>query len=344
MCPTHGFVVDVDNISQTHPPTQSQGHHLGAALTLLNEKSEEILKLEAALANERASRESATKELQSELAVANEKSDAVIVALQQQLAEMRERVAARDEEITKLSASVDSLTRSKKSAEEDLNFIREQYMQASGYVSTVRAENDELEKRAKLASSQATQGVAMIRQTLEGRCKALETEILKWKDSCKLLLDKDLRTGDDIRRRAAEEPELRARCAELEEEYEIASQDYEARRKELEAEVTRWKAKALSLSAELEETKEKLPDNYSAEQQDSQTFVYRCIWGRDDACNDEFANAKVCMILSLSLLEMVLIYLSGIGRTSLIRTQFGFLIRYAYISVFKFCGIFVTEL
>lgn len=64
---------------------------------------------------------------------------------------------------------------------------------------------------------------------------------------------------------------------------------------DLEAEVKRGKTEALELLAgELQETKAKLSDNDNCLAEDSQTLVYRCLWGRDNPCNNEFAHVKVC--------------------------------------------------
>ena len=69
--------------------------------------------------------------------------------------------------VTELGASVDAVAAAKLSAEKDRDFFREQYAQASSYVSSVRGENVELEGRVAIAESQAKEGVAAIKALFE---------------------------------------------------------------------------------------------------------------------------------------------------------------------------------
>jgi alpha-D-ribose 1-methylphosphonate 5-triphosphate diphosphatase PhnM len=62
---------------------------------------------------------------------------------------------------------LDALTRSKGLAEKDRDFFRDQYTQASGFVNATRAENVELEEKAKIAEGQARDGVALIKHMFE---------------------------------------------------------------------------------------------------------------------------------------------------------------------------------
>ncbi|KAG2357106.1 hypothetical protein BDR07DRAFT_1298565 [Suillus spraguei] len=111
---------------------------------------------------------------------------------------------------------MDVLTRSKSLAEKDRDFFRDQYTQASGFVSDTRAENVELEQKAKIAEGQARDGVALIKRMFESQIKALKEDVDRWKGVSTLLQEKDRRTDDLIRRRAAEHPELTERCRQLE--------------------------------------------------------------------------------------------------------------------------------
>lgn len=127
--------------------------------------------------------------------------------------EAREALVA---DVTKLNSSLDALTRSKSLAEKDRDFFREQYMQASDFVSTTRQENVELEQKAKIAEGQARDGVALIKHMFESQIKALKEDVNRWRGVSALLQEKDRRTDDLIRRRAAEHPELAERCRKLE--------------------------------------------------------------------------------------------------------------------------------
>jgi hypothetical protein len=64
-----------------------------------------------------------------------------------------------------LVASIEELKCSNQSAQNDRDFFREQYEQASTFVSSVRKENVELEERTRTAEEQAKTGVEMIKAT-----------------------------------------------------------------------------------------------------------------------------------------------------------------------------------
>lgn len=82
-------------------------------------------------------------------------------------ATLQEQQEASSRTIEELTASVESLMSAKVSVEKDRDFFREQYMQASGFVSSVRDENAELEKRVEVAEGQAQEGVAVIKALYE---------------------------------------------------------------------------------------------------------------------------------------------------------------------------------
>jgi chromosome segregation ATPase len=188
-------------------------------MNLLNIKSDEISKLQITLDAERNNNKvlaSTNQELQDALAsvqsiTSQPSPDAVLLAeLQTQLALER---AAWEKERSELVASRDEHMHSKMSADTDRDFFRDQYAQASGYVSTVRDENLQLEQRALVAEGKAKDGVGMIKAMFEGQIKTLQGDLAQWKGIAELLREKDRRTGDEIRQKAAEEPELRERYA-----------------------------------------------------------------------------------------------------------------------------------
>jgi len=80
------------------------------------------------------------------------------------MVEAREALTA---DVARLNSSLDAMTRSKALAEKDCDFFRDQYMQASGFVSTTRAENVELEQKAAIAEGRARDGVALIKGMFE---------------------------------------------------------------------------------------------------------------------------------------------------------------------------------
>lgn len=259
----------------------------------MNVKSEEIAKLEAALSAERQQRaqlDSNNRQLQDALASAQERSSQSEAALAAAVIQLDEEKLAWNTTRTLLEAQVDSLTQSKERAETDSNFFREQYAQASGFVGSIRSENAELEKRALVAEGQAKDGVAMIRATYEGKVKGLQGEIAQWKGLASLLQEKDRRTGDDIRKKAAQEPELRAQVADLVDELERLEVVVD----ELSRDRTILKRRSEN-SLEMDGiVKVALPNGTQSSTQDS-SLVYRCLWrpGNSSPCYGLFDNPEV---------------------------------------------------
>ncbi|KAI0742876.1 hypothetical protein C8Q80DRAFT_1273469 [Daedaleopsis nitida] len=111
-----------------------------------------------------------------------------------------------EQKLAQLRATNEELQRRRADAEKDRDLFRDLYGKASAHASAVSAENNELAERAALAEGQARDGVAMLKATYDER--------------------RDARMDDEIRRRAALEPELRVeneqlrgRLAALEEDY-----------------------------------------------------------------------------------------------------------------------------
>ena len=294
--------------------------HLGAAMHLLNTKSEEISKLENQLSAEQRTNEDLLQQLSAlrrhiTESTTNNTSSAT-KTLEQELAEARAQLALQtvswENERATLTSNIETAIRGKVSAEQDRDFFREQYTKASGFVSSVRDENAELEKQIKIATDQAQSGVSLIKTTFELRTKSLEEDARAWRRIAEFLIEKDHRTNDDIRRRAAEEPELRARCDRQEGALEDFSERLlqlemdldEKERLFVEAEEARkgWQETTVKLNVDLNEAKTKLerigkvgigdesPPNIHE-------FVYRCHWRSDDsnvACEAVFLNISVC--------------------------------------------------
>lgn len=291
---------------------KSEPRHLGAAMALLNVKSREISRLEGLLLAEQAKTAAFLQEIKAlQEALENAKaSGPEQEGLAPELTEVREQLAqekaSHEKERTTLVASVTNLTRQKEGADRDREFFREQYMKASGFVSAVRAENDELEKRALVAEEQAKTGVEVIKQAFEQRIAALEDDKRSWKRLALFAVEKDQRTNDDIRRRAAEEPQLRARVEELEEEHHrlleqttALEDDLESREthgKELERENLRWKIEVSRLNSELGRLKANLSGYEADGREDPDEMVYQCHWRPEDGnidCGKSFASTEV---------------------------------------------------
>jgi hypothetical protein len=281
--------------------------------SLPDDADEKISFLKDALEKERTRANALAMKVDELLAAQNLSSPSPqnVAALEQQLIEVREKAecdsAAWAAERQSLTSSLESQKRAKASAEDDRDFFRAQYMQASGYVSSVRQENDELEKRATIAEQQAQDGVRLVRELFAERAKQLEAELKKFRDLSKLLIEKDKRTGDDIRRRAGEEPRLRARCEELEIEVEHLAISNEALRMELDKATARNALWENEDRADLDNgATENDLDMASGEVGDSaddgDELVYRCQWRADGTtpCENLFLDVEVCQRLRFS--------------------------------------------
>jgi hypothetical protein len=296
--------------------------HLGAAMHLLNAKSEEISKLENQLSAEQRTKEDLLQQLSAlrrDIAEStNNTSSATTKTLEQELAEARAQLALQtvswENERATLTLNIETAIRGKVSAEQDRDFFREQYAKASGFVSSVRDENAELEKQIKIATDQAQLGVSSIKTTFELRTKSLEEDVRAWRRIAEFLIEKDRRTNNDIRRRAAEEPELRARCDRQEGALEDISErlmqlemDLDEKQKllvEAEEDRKRLQETTVKLNLDLNEAKTKLErigkvgiGDESPHTSNGHELVYRCEWRPDDsnvACEAVFLNTSVC--------------------------------------------------
>ncbi|KAF8344883.1 hypothetical protein F5887DRAFT_245442 [Amanita rubescens] len=187
-------------------------------------------------------------------------------------------------ERTSLLDAVENVTKGKESALKDIDFFREQYARASGFVTSTREENKELEKRAKIAEDQAKSGVAMIKATYENKVKELERHMEKWQTMATFLIQKDYRTeNDQLRRRAAEHPELKAKCWSLEANVSFLTSEISQLGKDrdrMESELDYWKQEAERVSTELNNSRVEMERFIQAST--SGEMVYRCLWRTDE--------------------------------------------------------------
>jgi hypothetical protein len=258
----------------------------------------------------------------------------------QQLAELQSLLAAEkstwDAERSSLVAQIASVEISKTQAEKDKEFFREQYGHASAYVTNIREENKELDKQAKIAEEQARLGVGLVKATFELRMKTLEDDMKVWRRMAEFAMEKDSRTNDEVRRRAAEEPELRVLTARQQEDLKAAQLKLEELGAEVDEkervvlalveELENWKKENARLNSELNEALIKLDRIGRAGNQDSQDdgheFVYRCQWrmeGDKETCTEVFVTMHVCLFKSpfFSLVDDRCCFPSGIGATPL---------------------------
>ncbi|KAG5653215.1 hypothetical protein H0H81_001692 [Sphagnurus paluster] len=297
-----GVISPMQQISYPTPDDDRQASpsklDLAATVQLLNEKSRE----NAQLCQE-------IETLRSALATATDATPQFESSeIQHELVEVR---ASRDAALASLSASekrVADLTRGKEGAERDLEFFREQYAKASGFITSVREENNELEEQVKIAKEQAATGVEAVKAIFAARVKMLEEDIVHWRRMAMFLMEKDIRTNDGIRRRAAEEPELRVQCDVLDDENRAMKelldtlqddlQEREAQTRDLEAELMQSKKDVARLTVALSSSQAKL-ESVSKDIEDlakGDEMVYRCQWRLEsgsDVCNGLFSNTEV---------------------------------------------------
>jgi hypothetical protein len=254
--------------------------------------------------------------------------------LQQQLAALKDTLeantAAWAAERNALMASVEAQKRARASAESDVDFFRAQYLQASGFVTSVRAENEELTQQVAIAEERAKEGVRLVRATFAERVRQLEAEVAKFRAAAQLLVERERRAGvAEILQRAGEEPELRARCAELERrveelefekealemdwqedlEYEQAelAKDMVEREKNKDdwmnevdiGEQVRVEAKEESpeVVAETDVTECRSVQQMETAEADGEEMVHRCQWRTDGSgpCTWLFSSVEVCV-------------------------------------------------
>lgn len=201
-------------------------------------------------------------------------------------------------------------------AEKDRDFFREQYAQASGFVSQVRDENKELLQRIAVAEAQTEKGVALVRATFAERVRVLEADVASWRRMAEFLIEKDRKSNNaEICRRAAEAPELRARCeqqaAEIV-EYEERLNETEARADESAVELERYRDQVVHLNAELDDLAHRLElagvidASQDTSGVESREMVYRCDYRLGDQtrqCHEVFPTLQVSPHFFLSCIQ-----------------------------------------
>ncbi|TFK33475.1 hypothetical protein BDQ12DRAFT_738787 [Crucibulum laeve] len=282
---------------------------LAATTTLLHAKSEELSQLEVRLSAEQAKSGSLQQEvsdLKKALMMVNSGPSSKEAELEVQLVELQATLAAErarwEAERTALNSSLNTAVREKESAEKERSFFHEQYAKASGFVSGIRSENTKLEKRATIAEAQAKTGVAAAKLLFERRIKDLEDDVRTWKRTAMFAIEKDSRTNDEIRKRAALYPELEVKLRDMEralldsaEQFSELEDEKDKVMEDLVTELNKWKSETLRLNLELNGGNAMLNRVKEESQTDgalSET-VYRCQWrpeGGSDSCEAVFST------------------------------------------------------
>jgi chromosome segregation ATPase len=217
-----------------------------------------------------------------------------------------------ESERTLLATQNAASERSRIQAEQDREFIREQYANASAYVTTVREENSELEQRVKIAEEQSKKGVELIKSTFELQVAKLQDEAKAWRRMAEFMIQKDIKTNDVIRRRAAEEPELRVLCVRQKKALREAGAKIDGLQVDLQEksrlcdasteELEHCKKENARLHSDLNEALIKLDrigrSGDESTQGNGHEFVYRCMWrvetdNSQSECPDVFSTMRV---------------------------------------------------
>ncbi|KAL6310154.1 hypothetical protein BKA93DRAFT_821209 [Sparassis latifolia] len=144
-----------------------------------------------------------------------EAENATLRATIQELSELQPLITSLKTENAILVKKVEASQRAKADAEELRDLFQKQYNMASSYTSDVDAKNKELELELNISKSQVLDGLAMVKGLYIEQIKKLQEELDKWKGRSKIVMEKDERTNDKIRRQAALEPQLREENEQL---------------------------------------------------------------------------------------------------------------------------------
>lgn len=211
--------------------------------------------------------------------------------------------AAWDAERISFATAAEDATKAKENALKEVEFFREHYARASGFVTSTREENRKLEERAKIAEDQAKSGVAMIKAMYENKITELERHMEKWQTMATFLIQKDHRTDNDqLRQRAAEHPELKARCQSLEEGINFLSAEIsqlEKDRDSMAGELEHWKQEVERSSAELNDSRAEM-ERFIQASSASGEMVYRCLWRTEEnkPCDEvvQTIEVRICLL------------------------------------------------
>ncbi|KAK2467658.1 hypothetical protein APHAL10511_000513 [Amanita phalloides] len=284
----------------------SNTHQSNEAQPALTTRSDQVGQPDALLQQAQAQ----NQELQNEIALLRRELEVAAgnsgldKPLEQQLAESKAAYeqdrTSWDAERGSLTTAVQEMTRAKEAALKEIDFVKGLYDRASNFAASTSRENRELEERAKIAEGQAKIGVAMIKATLENRVKELENHVDKWQTMATFLIHKDQRTdNDELRQRAAEHPELEAKCQSLEEEVGLLRAQLENGTEERDKTAIvmgYWKQEVERLSTMLDKSRAEV--ERLTQVSPSYEMVHRCLWRTEEnqLCDGVFQTLEELMV------------------------------------------------
>lgn len=343
---------------------------LNSALGLLHQKSEEIADLKMrisdgederrALLDRIALLEAESKVVQREQLSSSEpaieSAAAEAAALQASMDELRETYESSVKERDGLVVEIDLLKISRDDAEKNASIFKDLYSKASSFTDELREENANLRSRLTLAETQVSKGIQQIRALYSAQAKKMSTELERSQLLLRVLQEKDRRTDDDVRRKAAREPELLAKIEELRADYQEKKGDLatvlrqrddllvekqhlndqiEAARSErlglrtelrrLQVELARFSARERSIKKmiDLPNSLDQDADTEDEDDDPSEEEVFVCSWAIDDGaerCGETFSTRQVRFSFLLSPLSKLNSCLHFFVHTGLARS------------------------
>lgn len=343
---------------------------LNSALGLLHQKSEEIADLKMrisdgederrALLDRIALLEAESKVVQREQLSSSEpafeSTAAEAAALQASMDELRETYESSVKERDGLVVEIDLLKISRDDAERNASIFKDLYSKASSFTDELREENANLRSRLTLAETQVSKGVQQIRALYSAQAKKMSSELERSQLLLSVLQEKDRRTDDDVRRKAAREPELLAKIEELRADYQEKKGDLatvlrqrddllvekqhlndqiEAARSErlglrtelrrLQVELARFSARERSIKKmiDLPNSLDQDADTDDEDDDPSEEEVFVCSWAIDDGaerCGETFSTRQVRFSILLSPLSKLNSGLHFFAHTGLARS------------------------
>ncbi|KAH8110935.1 hypothetical protein DFH11DRAFT_1729911 [Phellopilus nigrolimitatus] len=193
----------------------AQSPMINTALALLNKKSEETSELKELLSQSNEDKNALQERVAELKALVDAQKTSQSLDSQPEdhpdnieLTALKESHEILLQERDGLLAEVSLLKIGREDAQKNAELFRDLYGQASSFTDGLRRENAELTDRVTLAESQLSKGLELIRAQGAAQVKQLSEELDKTQVLLHVFKEKDQRTDDEVRRRAAREAEL----------------------------------------------------------------------------------------------------------------------------------------
>jgi hypothetical protein len=224
----------------------------------------------------------------------------------------------------RISELTSQLTASQKAcaqAEQDKECFLNLYHQSSAYVSTVRDENFKLLERAEIAEGQAKYDFEMAKAAFRKTSEKLKKDIGHYRRVAEFLIERNHRSSEGIRSRAAEELRLKMQIGVLQQQLRRLTKEVSETREKIEEEreersvcvrekrkneevLTKWKEETFRVNVELNESLALLANVHVVGTGGlANETVCRCHWRaeNEEKCNEVFLTNEVSVSRTQSL-------------------------------------------